>query len=196
MTAREAGVGRPAADSWDWACPHVTRRLVPASWIGRTSRQVGTLSLCLAAGHLPTRDAVALRTVTTPAASAEPEGLGEQHAGRRPSTASTRPVSTCALRPAAKNCVRGIRAAPGILAGRRGWHDRREAGVTARATTTDSGRGSHFTQQVTANTAHNGQRYGPEQPLHMANNGQHGSKRPPIGPEQPPQAANSGQYGS
>ena len=64
MAAREAGVGRPAAGNWDWAFPHVTRRPVPASWIGRTSRQVGTLSLCLAAGHLPIRDAVALRTVS------------------------------------------------------------------------------------------------------------------------------------
>ena len=62
MTARKAGIGHPAADSWGWAFPHVARRLVPASWIGRTSRQVGTLSLCLAAGHLPIRDAVALRT--------------------------------------------------------------------------------------------------------------------------------------
>ena len=64
MAAREAGVGRPAADNWDWALPRVTRRLVPASWIGRSSRLAGTLSLCLAAGHLPIRDAVALRAVS------------------------------------------------------------------------------------------------------------------------------------
>ena len=173
MAAGKAGIGRPAADNWDWALPlpaarclraglAVPRdRLVPSAsaWPPDTCRS-GTPWPCAPLRRLPPPLSLGASGSRT---------LGEAPAPQRLA------LSTCALRPAAKKCVRGIRAAPGILAGRRGWRDRREAGVAARATTTDSGQGRHFPHQITANAAYNGQRYGPEQPLHTAHSGQYGS---------------------
>ena len=58
------GPVRQAAYNWHWAFPHVTHRLVPWSWARRISSEAGVLCLCLAAGHLPIRDAVATRAVS------------------------------------------------------------------------------------------------------------------------------------